>query len=503
MFSAKILCAAAVIAPAASATWSIVAVNTRTGEVCIASATCIEGINLQGLTPVVKIGIGGACAQSRADSTGANRARIWDGLTTGWSPARILDDLEANDHLHQQRQYGIVNMADEPATFSGTMDGRAYYGVARVIDDVRYAIQGNVLTGIQVITHAENAFLSTQGDLGQKVMAAMEGARLYGGDGRCSCNESDPTYCGCPPQTFQYSAFTAFFLLARIGDVDAAGCSGGVGCASGQYFCDLISISGPGGHEPVIDLENQYLAWRASQLGIADQLQSKVMASAQRLPADGIAQLTVDVELRDIDGNLVVANPATLSIADVSGTPVATVGAVQTVSPGRYRFPVTASTRTGEGRFRITVQHPGRDVLLWPELVVDVDSPAELFCGWSELSATRGASVPLSVDVGAASAGSTYLILASASGTTPGTPFAGVQLPLNLDYVLRTSYGSAGSGRFPGTLGTLDGSGRAAGAFLAAPNLLRQYVGRRFDWSALIYGTPNRATATQGFDVVP
>jgi hypothetical protein len=501
--AAKVLGAAVVLAPAVSATWSIVAVNTRTGEVCVASATCIEGIDLQGLTPVVRIGLGGACAQSLGDSSGLNRARIWNDLIAGMTPQQILDDLAQNDLHHQSRQYGIVNMADEPLTFSGSSDGMAYYGVARVVDDYRYAIQGNVLTGIQVITNAEDAFLSTKGDLSEKVLAAMEGARVFGGDGRCSCSYGAPMYCGCPPPHFTYSAFTGFFILARMGDVDGATCDGATGCANGQYFCDLRSISYLGGPEPVLDLEAQYATWRAAQLGEADHIQTRVSPSAGRLPADGVSQATVDVELRDIDGNLVTANPATLSIVDVSGTPVATVGPVQLVSPGLYRFPVTSTTQTGEGRWQITVQHPSVNVLLWPELVVAIDPPAELFAGFGVVSATQGARVPLWLDSGTAAAGRNYLILASASGTSPGTPFAGVTLPLNLDAVLRSSYASAGTGRYIATIGALDANGRASATFVASPNLLYPLLGRHVDWAAVVYGAPNHATVNDGFDVAP
>jgi hypothetical protein len=500
---AKVLCAAALLAPAASATWSIIAVNTRTGEVCVASATCLDNLDLQTLTPVVRVGLGAACAQSQGDSTGVNRQRIWNDLAAGFTPQQILDDLAANDSHHQHRQYGIVNMHDDPITFSGNLDGIAYYGIASTQDDLKYAIQGNVLTGIQVATNAENSFVATDGDIGQKVMAAMEGARIFGGDGRCSCSDAQPTICGCPPPHFTYSAFTAFFILARIDDIEGSTCDAN-GCATGQYYCDLRSISTIGGPEPVIDLENQYAAWRAAKAGIVDQVHSRVVASAGRLPADGISQLTVDVELRDIDGTLVTGSPPTLSIADVStGGPFATAGTVQLVSPGRYRFPLTSTAAAGEGRFRITAQQGSANVLLWPELVVEVAAPAELFCGFSQVSASIGASVPLSLDLGVGHAGSSYLILASASGTTPGTPFAGIQIPLNLDYFLRTSYASAGTGHFPGTIGTLDANGRGAGRFIARGAWLFPLVGRHFDWSAVIYGAPNHATPTDGFDIVP
>ena len=496
--------AAALVAPAASATWSIVAVNTRTGEVCLASATCLADLNLQGLTPVVLVGLGGACAQSAGDSTGQNRVRIHDDLIAGMTPEQILADLAANDNFHQTRQYGIVNMLDDPITFSGSQDGQAYYGVASVQDDLRYAIQGNVLTGIQVVTNAENAFLATEGDIGQKVMAAMEAARVYGGDGRCSCNDGAPTYCGCPPRRFIYSAFTGFFILARMGDVDGATCGQIGGCATGTYFSDLRAISHLHGPEPVLWLESQYADWRASKAGIADQLRTRVTPFATRIPADGATQIAVEVELRDIDGVPVTANPATLSVLDVSqGGPTATIGTPQETSPGVFSFPLTSNGALGEGRYRITVHHASGDVLLWPELVVRADAPAELFVGWPVVSSSEGARVPLWLDSGAGSAGSHYLMIASTSGTVPGTTFGGVHVPLNVDRLFRTSVTAAGTPHYQATIGNLDVNGRATGTFVASPDMLYPYIGRHFDWSAVVTGPPDHATLPDGFDVAP
>ena len=68
-----------------------------------------------------------------------------------------------------------------------------------VIGDIVYAVQGNVLTGPAVITAAEQAIRTTPGDLAEKLMAAMEASRFFGGDGRCSCNGNSPTQCGAPP----------------------------------------------------------------------------------------------------------------------------------------------------------------------------------------------------------------------------------------------------------------------------------------------------------------
>jgi hypothetical protein len=498
---AATLAASLLLAPATPATWSIVAVDTRTGEVCIAGATCLT-LDLEVYLPVVRVGVGGACAQSAIDLDGSNRLRIWNGMIHGLSAEQILARLLASNG-QQHRQYGIVTLIGEPVTYSGPAVNDAYYGVARTIDGVRYAIQGNVLTGIQVVTNAEETFLATSGDLAQRVLAAMEAARVFGGDGRCSCDPIHPTSCGCPPPAFQFADATGFLILARIGDQDGA-CDAAYGCGTGQYFCNLNVIQGPGDPDPVLVLQDQYAAWRAGRAGHTDQLRTLVQPSAQRLPADGLSNATVEVELRDIDGNPVSGNPATLSIAAAyPGAPVARIGAVQDLSGGRFRFRLRATGQSGQGRWRITVHHAAETVLLWPELVVQVDPLTQLHCGWSQVSATSGASVPLTLNLGPGYSGRPYLILASASGTVPGTSFGGIHLPLNPDDLFLTSFNSAGTGNFPGTIGNLDAVGRAHGSFVAPSGLLTPLVGRHIDWSAVVFGSPDIATDTDGFDVVP
>src|SRR5690349_13856839 len=78
------------LASTAGATWSIVAVNTRTKEICVASVTCLASFDLRQYLPVVVVGRGAGCAQSFVDTTGANRLAIFNGLQIGQSPAQIL-----------------------------------------------------------------------------------------------------------------------------------------------------------------------------------------------------------------------------------------------------------------------------------------------------------------------------------------------------------------------------------------------------------------------------
>jgi len=49
----------------AGATWSIILIDTRTGEIAIASATCVDRIDLETMTPVVVAGIGAGVGPRR------------------------------------------------------------------------------------------------------------------------------------------------------------------------------------------------------------------------------------------------------------------------------------------------------------------------------------------------------------------------------------------------------------------------------------------------------
>ncbi len=207
-------------AGSASATWSIVIVNTRTGEVAAASATCLTNFDLQANTPVMLTGIGAATAQSSVDSDSTNRTYIRDKLNLGVAPQDILTGLLTFDTSPQSRQYGIVDVTGHAGTFTGTGAGKWAGGRTGKVGELVYAVQGNVLTGAPVVDAAVAAIESTPGDVPTKLMAAMEAARFYGGDGRCSCTTGTPDSCGSPPPVFTKSAHIAYMLIARAGDRD-------------------------------------------------------------------------------------------------------------------------------------------------------------------------------------------------------------------------------------------------------------------------------------------
>ncbi len=213
----------------ASATWSILIADTRTGEIVIGSATCVETIDLRQSTPVLISGVGAVTAQSAVDQTGFNRMLIRDRLLQRVPLPSILDELGMVDTGHGNRQYGFITAEGEQLTYSGFQNadwaggitGRIELGAPGPEDDIVYSVQGNILSGENVVQDAVDAILNTESDLPGKLMAAMQAAKIAGGDGRCSCSNADPTGCGSPPPMPFKSAHVGYMLGTRSDDIDA------------------------------------------------------------------------------------------------------------------------------------------------------------------------------------------------------------------------------------------------------------------------------------------
>ncbi|MEO2163181.1 MAG: DUF1028 domain-containing protein [bacterium] len=213
----------------AQATWSVVVVNKKTGEVCMATATCIMGTGLENMVPVIVVGKGAGASQVFVLSGAQNRKIMFSGFKNGILPARILDLIVKSDSGVEWRGFGIVSFAGPPVSFLGDQAGEGKGTVSGETDELIYAIQGSGLAGAAVVLAAEQALLVTPGDLSMRVMMAMEAARSMGGDGRCSCNPAAADSCGSPPPSFDKSAHQALMFLARPGDKNGS-CTGKEGC---------------------------------------------------------------------------------------------------------------------------------------------------------------------------------------------------------------------------------------------------------------------------------
>lgn len=490
----------------ASATWSIVVVNRRTGEVAVGSATCIGRINLTKGLPSIVPGVGAGVIQASGDS--ADNVVLSAALKLGLPPAEILTLVQAAERAPAVLQTGIVSLyPGAPVTFTGTRVGRAKRGVVGEVGDLAYAIQGNVLAGVEVVLAAEAALLDTPGDTGQKLLAAMQAARALGGDGRCSCNFSHADACGAPPPNFTKSAHVGFLLLARVGD-EVPPCLDGDDCADG-FFTMRLNIRGADANEddpdPVDQLTERYAEWRAARSGRPDGLLSTVEA-VDSLPADGRTKRAVTLRLVDLEGVPLDHGGATVTVASADGARLnAVIGPVVDLGDGSYRFSIGATDRVGTDRLAIRVVDGAVRATLYPFTEVRSVPPTALHLGVERVSATRGGVAPF-VLTRPDLAGAAYLILCSASGTTPPTAVgpAGL-LPLVRDGWFDLSARLAGAPAvLPGTRGVLDASGRAEGALLVPPGALAGLIGTRFDWAAVLVSRTRAATTPAvGFEVVP
>ena len=191
----------------AHATWSIVAVDPRSGEVGIAAASCIGGVEVTGgLAP----GRGVIAAQALSNPRARNQAVKL--LARGASPEQVIAQITARKFDPESfrsgsklRQYGVAALGfeEEAASFTGSWvpgwSGTAHgHGVS---------VQGNLLYGASVVEDALVAFKASAKDpaatLGDRLMAALVAGAARGGDKRCAK---------------ELSALSAFIAVARPRD---------------------------------------------------------------------------------------------------------------------------------------------------------------------------------------------------------------------------------------------------------------------------------------------
>lgn len=113
----------------------------------------------------------------------ANLAYRPDGLQLlreGRSARETLDALTAADEGRDQRQAGIVDGTGRSATFTGP--GCHDWAGGRTGDG--YAVQGNILTGPDVVAAMEKAWLGSDGRLADRLLAALAAGDDAGGDRR-------------------------------------------------------------------------------------------------------------------------------------------------------------------------------------------------------------------------------------------------------------------------------------------------------------------------------
>ncbi|MBM3985967.1 MAG: DUF1028 domain-containing protein, partial [Planctomycetes bacterium] len=419
-----LLAALLLLAPPAGATWSIVLVDTATGEVAIGAATCLEALDLHKLLPVLVVGRGGGAAQSAIDTTASNRKEIFAGLQAGTPPEEIIVQLLDGDLQWKARQYGIADHSPAAAGYTGGAAFGYKEHVTGTQGTLTFAIQGNILAGAAVIDAAQAAVLDTPGSLADRLMAGMEAARAMGGDGRCSCSEAAPQSCGSPPPSFEKSAHIGFVVVARIGDTDGV-CNALVGCASGEYWLKLnVKGQDQADPDPVFQLQAQYADFLAGLAGRPDGLRSVAGFAHDALLADGASTRTLSLALYDHLGAPITSGGAAVSVQHAPGSAGScAIGAVVDHGDGTYEVPVTAGLVTGLDLFNVRVDDGVKPATLYPYPALELREA--LRTDVASLPGSVGGTAQLDLLGPSAAAGRPFALALSAAGTVPGQVLPG------------------------------------------------------------------------------
>jgi uncharacterized Ntn-hydrolase superfamily protein len=247
-------------------TWSVAAIDPVSGDVSVASASCVPN-NADALAALVP-GKGAGATQASFDLKNRNvvyRA-IQEGLTAEQVIARVTDP--SNDTNTNSRQYGVVTVNGGVVHVAGftapprlglvaPADGTTprWAGV-KADAGMGVTVQGNTLASEDVVGKALEAFQWNDptgfNTLTDRVMRAVEAGSIWGGDVRCN------------NATTRQTAAMAFIVAARGTDAPYAADSIGMsdqGTPKSPWLA--ISIRGVrGGDNPLLELRTRYDQWR-------------------------------------------------------------------------------------------------------------------------------------------------------------------------------------------------------------------------------------------------
>lgn len=225
-------------------TFSIVAVDSVTGEIGSAGATCGDSIIWPGTPGAYLIsdvipGVGAIHTQSFYLASNQNNAN--QRMMMGDSPQEIMTWLQNNDagNSPATRQYGAVDY-NGGSPRSAAFTGANCFNYKNHITGPGYAIQGNILLGQQILDSMEARYLRTPGSLADKLMASMQGANVIGADTRCFADG--------------VSSLSAFIRVARPSDhVDS-------------LYLDINVAGTASGVEPIDVLQTRFDNWQTTSI---------------------------------------------------------------------------------------------------------------------------------------------------------------------------------------------------------------------------------------------
>jgi len=297
-------------------TFSIVAVDTITGEIGSAGASCVGPIGGVGAFILSDVIEGVGAIHTQASYLAQNQQNAHNKMLEGLTPQQIIDWLVANDAQNNPtiRQYGIVDL---------TRDGESagYTGVncsnyKNHVTGPGYAIQGNILLGQVIIDTMQYAFLNTDGPLADRLMATLQAAKIIGADTRCASRGT--------------SSQSGFVKVVRIGD-------------GNNPYLQIVVPDTPTGKDPIDSLQTMFHNWKESLYTVVDPFLSEITVEPDTLPANGTSQATISISPKNNSDTLLASGLQVI----LSNTGAGSLSSVTDLGDGNYQATITAPIASG------------------------------------------------------------------------------------------------------------------------------------------------------------
>ncbi len=157
-------------------TFSIVARDSANGDLGVAVQSKFLAVG--SVVPWAQAGVGAVATQSFANTAyGPEGLRL---MAAGWTAQDALQHLLAIDQDTSKRQVLLVDASGRAAAFTGE---ECFNWAGHIVGE-GYACAGNILVGQDTVQAMARTFESTQGALGERLVAALAAGQAAGGDSR-------------------------------------------------------------------------------------------------------------------------------------------------------------------------------------------------------------------------------------------------------------------------------------------------------------------------------
>ena len=161
-------------------TFSIIGFDPETHELGVGVQS--RAFRAGAIVPYAVAGVGAVATQASANQSYGPRAI--ELLREGRTPEEVVGIITDEDPGRDVRQVAVIDTQGRVAAHTGVDRVARPNQYAGHILGTNYSVQGNTLAGRQVISEMARAYEETEGELAEKLMAALEAGEAAGGDTR-------------------------------------------------------------------------------------------------------------------------------------------------------------------------------------------------------------------------------------------------------------------------------------------------------------------------------